>query len=123
MESVKWILTDDAEFQHCCEIELFRYRFLAVYEPLLDGDKYLAVGDTIDLIDYVADFKKYVSAYYDSLDEVYKTYGESANQIIAECIFEQKAAYDMEWTAEFNTEKEAKRFCRKKMKEPPERWV
>ena len=46
----------------------------------------------IDLDKYLADeVQKHLSAYYDGIGEVISIYGEQANWIIAECIFEQES--------------------------------
>ena len=66
----------------------------------------------MDLYDYT-EFEKEcaTSSYYGdhSLDHIYQIYGNNADQIIAECIFEEMCDGSA-WTSEFMTEEEANEY-------------
>lgn len=85
-----WTLTDDETFQHI--------RFLGDrrYECIDSGEKLnglcFVCRRTINLNDYEMDgsfFEEYLQPYdYASLESLRAEYGDAADQIIAECIFE-----------------------------------
>lgn len=82
--AVKWITIDPASEQKGREINGHTFEFM---ERDKDGELIL---DLIDLNNYTeAEIENFISAYYDSIEELKAIYGKQANWIIAECIFEQ----------------------------------
>lgn len=99
------IWTDDSQ----CLIDqiddtIFRFGEVRAYldqgENCLDPDKkYLFCVDTIDLNTYIeSKMEDIVSMFYKGgIEEVRNTYDGSANQIIAECLFELESAYEVDY--------------------------
>lgn len=113
--SVVW--TDDSQ----CLIDqigdtVFRFGEVRAYldqdENCLDPDKkYLFCVDTIDLNTYIeSKMEDIVSMFYKGgIEEVRNTYDGSANQIIAECLFELESAYEVDYLETgYDSEYEAK---------------
>jgi len=89
----KWILTDDDCLQHVCQESDTKFHLieLAQYGP--NTKRYEVYEDTIDVRDYLdnmTDETISILGYfgYKGLEDVREKYGEAANKIIAECIFE-----------------------------------
>ena len=60
-------------------------------KAIFDADEFF-VEVTVVLSHYSqAEIKKYISAYYESLEALKEIYGEDSECIIAECIFEQES--------------------------------
>lgn len=95
----KWILTDDSCLQHVrqngsTEFSLIELKLLV---PMILQD-YEVYEDTINVQDYfdrmMDELLMILSQFgYKSLEEVRAEYGEGANQIIAECIFEHYGSH------------------------------
>ena len=113
--SVIW--TDDLQ----CLIDqvddtVFRFGEVGPYltsdEPHSDPTKkYLFCVDTIDLNTYIeSKMEDIVSMFYKGgIEEVRNTYDGSANQIIAECLFELESAYEVDYLETgYDSEYEAK---------------
>ena len=113
--SVIW--TDDSQ----CLIDqiddtIFRFGEVRAYldqdENCLDPDKkYLFCVDTIDLNTCIeSKMEDIVSMFYKGgIEEVRNTYDGSANQIIAECLFELESAYEVDYLETgYDSEYEAK---------------
>ena len=111
------IWTDDSQ----CLIDqiddtIFRFGEVLAYldqdENCLDPNKkYLFCVDTIDLNTYIeSKMEDIVSMFYKGgIEEVQNTYDGSANQIIAECLFELERAYEVDYLETgYNSEDEAK---------------
>ena len=61
----------------------------------MPNNSYVVAKSLIDLEDYSADeVSNYVEAYYPSLEDLKNEYGDSANGIIIECIFESLQPVD-----------------------------
>ena len=95
---IDWILTDDDSHQHVRKIDDHTFKLIEI--GLTDPDKQLfqVYTDTVCLSDYpegeVGQIIRFFG--YDSLDHVQKEYGDRANQIIAECIFEHYGSFAAE---------------------------
>lgn len=111
------IWTDDSQ----CLIDqiddtIFRFGEVRAYldqgENCLDPDKkYLFCVDTIDLNTYIeSKMEDIVSMFYKGgIEEVRNTYDGSANQIIAECLFELESACEVDYLETgYDSEDEAK---------------
>ena len=93
----EWFCTDPDSFQYCKEHGNRRYSFVEiVWLDTVEGDlgypdkEYTVKSAYIDLDDYnMAEKEIAISGYYDSLDAMYTEYEDAAEQIIAECIFEE----------------------------------
>lgn len=114
-----WFCTDDDSLQYCKENADGTFNFIEkVWLDTCEGDKgypdknYVVKTGFVDLYDYT-EFEKEcaISSYYSdtSLDYIYRVYGSDAEQIIAECIFEDMCDGSA-WTSEFMTEKEANEY-------------
>lgn len=116
-----WFCTDGDNLQYCKENENGTFNFIEkVWLDTCEGDEgypdenYIVKTGFVDLYDYT-EFEKEcaTSSYYGdcSLDYIYQIYGNDADQIIAECIFEDMCDGSA-WTSEFMTEKEADKYIR-----------
>lgn len=58
------------------------------------NDESAVYVETIDLDDFDEDnIQEVIKCYYENIQEVKKIYGDSANQIIAECLFESRVVW------------------------------
>ena len=99
-----WILTDDDSSQYLKPIGEGRYDCIEVRR--LQDDKYAVARATLDL-DVLPreELESVVETYYDSVDEVFGTYGElGAAQVMAECLFEQLPKDEMDFYRECSSE-------------------
>lgn len=106
-EGNQWVCTDGSYMQYGRKISDKIFAFLEFSRDeypdefkelcdhsldidLKDIDDYKWIDDTINL-DELSDeeIASGISPYYDSIDEIKKEYGDDANWIIAECVFEQ----------------------------------
>ena len=118
----EWFCTDTDSFQHCKEHGNGKYSFVEiVWLDTVEGDpgypdkEYTVKSAYIDLTDYnMAEKEIAISGYYDSLDAVYAEYEDAAEQIIAECIFEEMTDGSAT-TYGMMTKEEAEDFVRKYM--------
>lgn len=93
---MEWILTDDATMQHALKVTETKYRLIDMALKNPDTETYSVYMDDIELADYLdncgnadgrlIDISKAFG--YESVEHVKAQYGEAANQIICECIFE-----------------------------------
>lgn len=92
-----WFCTDSDCMQHCKEHGNGKYSFVEiVWLDTVEGDsgypdkEYTVKSAYVDLDDYdTYDRECAICGYYDSLDTVHTEYDDAAEQIIAECIFEE----------------------------------
>lgn len=113
-----WIKTDD--LQYCTQLEPKRFYLLGVNrltgEHFPNGENFVCYRDEVNLNDYtVEEIQSCIKSYYKSLDEVYQTYQEKGDQIIAECMFEERMWMDCDDSFNVDTVEEAQ--------EQLERWV
>lgn len=120
----KWFCTDPDSFQHCKEHENGKYSFVEiVWLDTVEGDpgypdkEYTVKSAYVDLDDYNEKEREIaISGYYDSLDAVYTEYEDAAEQIIAECIFEEMTEGSAT-TYGMMTKEEAEKFVKKYIEE------
>ena len=81
-----WIRTDGLQIVRQIDSRVFELAEVQEAEP----GKYVVVKTIIDLDDYLEeDILDYIQGYgYKNIADVERQYGEAANQVIAECIFE-----------------------------------
>lgn len=92
----KWILTDDDSSQYLKPISEDKFDCIEVRG--LPGGKFAVVRSVLDL-DIIPreELEHIIESYYESVDEVFDTYGEiGAAQIMAECLFEQLPVDEMD---------------------------
>ena len=87
-----WICTDPDNEQYGRQISerVFEFREKSRGLDEYEEDEYVEM--IIDLDDYSdGQIDNHISAYYTDLNEIVNVYGDDANWIIAECIFEQES--------------------------------
>ena len=92
---VEWTCTDPDQQQYGRKIKDGHYQFKE--KPHHPNDDY-EEGEMVEMDIILAHYTReemwhHVKAYYTSMQEVYDTYGDEAEWIIAECIFEQETQY------------------------------
>ena len=120
----KWFCTDDSSSQYCKINEDGTYSFIEkIWLDTCEGDEgypdkeYTVKSAWIDLNDYdTHDRECAICGYYDSLEKAYEIYGDSTEQIIAECIFEEMCNGECS-TYGMMTETEADKFIQNYIKE------
>lgn len=120
----EWICTDTDSFQYCKEHERGCYSFVEIVwldtvkgDPGYPDKEYTVKSAYIDLTDYnMAEKEIAISGYYDSLDAVYAEYEDGAEQIVAECIFEEMTDGSAT-TYGMMTREEAETFVKKYIEE------
>lgn len=93
----EWFCTDPDSFQYCKEHGNRRYSFVEiVWLDTVEGDlgypdkEYTVKSVYVDLNDYDEKEREIaICGYYDSLEAVCAEHEDTAEQIIAECIFEE----------------------------------
>lgn len=87
----EWILTDDVGFQHVKKLDDTVFELIEVSD-LGWNDESAVYKKTIDLEDFNQDTIQQVlhSFGYDGIDDVQNQYGDASNQIISECLFEDR---------------------------------
>lgn len=90
----EWICTDPDNEQYGRQISErifeFKERSKGLYEDGYEEGEFIEM--TINLDHYTQEeVNNHISAYYEDLNEIFNIYGEDANWIIAECIFEQES--------------------------------
>ena len=107
-ENNGWFCTDPDCMQYCQKVSETEFRLIqAVWLDTCgddtraenakdDSDNYAVCADVIDLDLYDEDYILCsIGSYgYNSIAFLQKEYGDAANQIIAECIFEDYCLYD-----------------------------
>ena len=85
-----WICTDADNEQFGRQITDRIFEFKEKNRGLEEEDDFVQM--TINLDHYTQEqVENHISAYYTDMNEVFNVYGEEANWIIAECIFEQES--------------------------------
>lgn len=119
-----WFCTDSDSMQHCKKHGKGKFSFVEmVWLDTVEGDEeypdkeYTVKSAYVDLNDYDEKEKENaVSGYYPSLDAVYAEYEDTADQIIAECIFEEMTD-GTATTYGMMTREEAENFIKNYIKE------
>ena len=89
----EWILTDDDCCQYVKQLDKTEFKLIEV-SVLGYNDESAVYVETIDLDDFDEDnIQEVIKCYYENIQEVKKIYGDSANQIIAECLFESDVVW------------------------------
>lgn len=90
----EWILTDDDCCQYVKQLDKTVFKLIEV-SVLGYNDESAVYVETIDLDDFDDDsIQEVVKGYgYRDIQEVKEIYGDSANQIIAECLFESRVVW------------------------------
>lgn len=98
-----WILTDSDCCQYCKKIDNSNYWYIELREVGdFDNPFYLAYATQIDLEFYTDDeIVDCITGDYDDLEQIRKIYGDYANQIIAEYIFEYLPVMDQTFVKTF----------------------
>jgi hypothetical protein len=96
-----WILTDDGSQQYVWKIGEDKFCLIDTELSSFRSDDdatYDVFTDTVCIQDYPLDeIKTILRTYsYDGIEDVEAQYGEMANQIIAECIFEHYGTFGIE---------------------------
>lgn len=110
-----WILTDPDCYQYCKKLSDNRYWYIELREV---GDFsspfYWVYATQIDLEFYTDDeITDYITGYYDDIEQIRKIYGNEANQIISECIFECLPAIEHTFVKEMKFESDVVDFIHK----------
>lgn len=109
-----WILTDSDCCQYCKKIDNSNYWYIELREVGdFDNPFYLAYATQIDLEFYTDDEIVDYVAGYDNVEQIRRIYGDNANQIIAECIFECLAVAEHTFVKTFKCEADAVNFIHK----------
>lgn len=107
----KWICSDPDCCQYCWKESDYMYRFIEIREYPDENTPYVVCQGDIDLSDFELDeLESFCAGYYDSLTEVFDTYGTEAMQIIAECVFEQTQVSELNFGALQHSLAEAQEF-------------
>ena len=89
----EWILTDDDCCQYVKQLDKTVFKLIEV-SVLGYNDESAVYVETIDIDDFDEDsIQEVIKCYYENIQEVKKIYGDSANQIIAECLFESDVVW------------------------------
>lgn len=120
----EWICIDTDSSQYCKDHGRGCYSFVEIVwldtvkgDPGYPDKEYTVKSAYIDLDDYnMAEKEIAISGYYDSLDAVYTEYEDAAEQIIAECIFEEMTEGSAT-TYGMMTKEEAEKFVKKYIEE------
>lgn len=88
----EWICTDPATEQYGCKLSDGVYEFKEKDYLQEESSDTNIIQKVIIIADYKqCDIEKHISPYYDSIEEIERIYGDDAEWIIAECIFEQES--------------------------------
>lgn len=107
-----WILIDIDCYQYCKKIDNNSYWYIELREVGdFENPFYLAYATQIDLEFYTDDeIANNVKWFYDDVEQIRDIYGNDANQIIAECIFECLAVAEHTFVKTFQCEADAVNF-------------
>ena len=111
MDKNCWIRSDGMQIVRQVAPKVFELAEVQNISP----DEYVVVRGEIALGEYSPDdILGYIQDYgYDSIKSIEEQYGNSANQIIAECIFESQQLSEYEFvSAPFPSEDEAEKLLR-----------
>jgi len=125
-----WFETDS--LQWCKQIDNYRYKFCQVLwlytteedtkakNAVGDSDNHCVVAGFIDLMEYdLVDIYRCIATYgYESIADIAYQYLDAANQIIAECIFEEEC-YSNGYviSKKILSQKDAEEFAKRWMEE------
>lgn len=121
----KWFITDDDCMQYCKQLSETEFQFIQiVWLDTCSGDKgypdkeYTVMSAYVDLDLYDENsFACAASSYgYETIENMKKEYGDSFNQIMAECLFEDMTDGSCS-TYGMMTKNEAKIFVNKYIEE------
>lgn len=92
---LEWILTDDDSYQHVRIIDSDTFELIELCIITHEPDLYEVYTDTIRLSYYPEEEINLIIAGfgYSSIQHVNNEYGDKANQVIAECIFEHYGSF------------------------------
>ena len=87
----EWILTDDDCSQYVKKLDYTIFKLIQISSIGYD-DKKAVYKETIDLEDFDEDdIRQMLYGFsYDGIEDVQNQYGDASNQIIAECLFEDR---------------------------------
>jgi hypothetical protein len=86
----EWVSTDDDQYGR--QLSEKSFEFMEKNKGLLEYEEDEFIKIQVDLKDYSNDqIESHISSYYKSISELREVYGDSADWIIAECIFEQES--------------------------------
>lgn len=109
----KWELTDDSCYQYRKELSNRKFELIQFVDIDELSEKFLVYKSTIDLDDFSdEELEKYIKLYYDGLKEVKEFYGDWADSIIAECIFEQQSTDEADFYHFYDEEVKAIEFIK-----------
>ena len=110
-----WILTDPDCYQYGKKLGDRSWWYIELREVGdFDSPFYWVYATQIDLEYYTDDeVSDYITGYYDDVEQIREIYGENANQIIAECIFECISAAEHTFVKEMKFEADAIDFIHK----------
>jgi len=96
-DETQWVLTAGDSMQHVRKIRDYAYELVEM-AATSDENKFLVFTDVINVNHFVAQDDDLVESAlnyfgYTGIKEIIELYGDKANQIIAECIFEYKGIY------------------------------
>lgn len=87
----EWILTDDDCSQYVKQLDDTVFKLIQISSIGYDDEK-AVYKETIDLEDFDEDDIRQIlyGFSYDGIEDVQNQYGDASNQIIAECLFEDR---------------------------------
>jgi hypothetical protein len=98
MSTSKWVLTDDDSCQHVRKISDDEFELIELSEVDPETHECVVYSDTVNVTELIKDSIKDVIDVikgfgYNSVADVVESYGDSASQVIAECVFEYYGFY------------------------------
>ena len=110
-----WIQTDSDCYQYCKKLNDNCYWYIELREVGdFENPFYWVYATQMDLEFYTDDeIADYITGYYDDVEQIREIYGDEANQIIAECIFECLPAIEHTFVKEMKFEADAIDFIHK----------
>lgn len=91
----EWILTDDDCSQYVKKLDNTVFKLIQIADFGCSDELYAVYKETIDLEDFHEDdIRQSLHSFgYDSVEDVQNQYGDAFNQIIAECLFEDRICW------------------------------
>ena len=85
-----WLLTDSAGYQHVRRITATEFELIEIYAHDEDCEKFGVYNGLVNLSDWTpSQLNPILNTFdYADIDAVFTEYGDSAYQVIAECVFE-----------------------------------
>lgn len=88
----EWVCTDLDNQQYGRQIDTRTFEFKEKNRGLTEYKENQFIGIYVNLNNYTeGEVENYTEPYYSSVEEIKQIYGEDADWIIAECIFEQES--------------------------------